>query len=491
MTSAHPESPALGAPAGDLGGGFVRGVLAMALRHVLGHAVMYGTTLVLAWWLSPATFGAFALGTSFLVFVTMMGELGLGAALVQRAHEPQPADLGTLFGLHLVLFGGLAAAAFALAPSLVRFYWLPAHDVAPFRALALTCWLPALRSVPMALLERRLAFDRLAVIETAGVLASQGVLILAVARGAGLWGLAAASATRGVTEALLATHYQPWRPARPSGWSMVARLLPVGLGLHGVRLLAVAKDSLGPLVVGPLLGPADVGVLQWAVLYAGVPVYLTNLVARVAFPAFARAQGRPDELASLLGLALRLTFGVGLPISLALTVWAPDLIAVLSRPAWDRAIPVIRTLFPNMVSGLALGVLLALLTGTGALGPSLRLLLAWVAATYALALTAVAAGLGVLGVAGAYSTATLGVLAATARVTRGIVRPLPLSGLGLALLATLPVALMAGVDHVYPVPAWLSLVFAIGASGTVLVVRERPRFRSLLGARAPDPADAD
>ena len=162
------------------------------------------------------------MATSFLGLVTLMGELGLGAAVVQRAREPQPADIGTLFGLHLLLFGGLAATTFALAPFLVRFYGLPPQEVAPFRALALTCLLPALRSVPTALLERRLAFHQVAVIETAGLLAYQGVLILSVARGAGLWSLAVASATRGLTEAFLAAHYQPWRPARPSGWATVA-----------------------------------------------------------------------------------------------------------------------------------------------------------------------------------------------------------------------------------------------------------------------------
>jgi O-antigen/teichoic acid export membrane protein len=264
----------------------------------------------------------------------------------------------------------------------------------------------------------------------------------------------------------------------------------MGLGLHGVRLLALAKDSLGPLVIGPLLGLADVGVLQWAVLYAGVPVYFTNLIVRVAFPAFARAQGRRDELASLLRLALRLSLTVGLPLSFALTVWAGDLVGALFGPAWQRAVPVTRALFPNMVAGLALGVLFALLTGTGALGPSLCLLLGWAATTYALALAALAAGLGVLGVAGAYSAATLGALVATASVTRRIVGVLPLDGLGAALVTTLPVAVVAGFAHVYPVPAWLALVLAIGLSGAVLAAQHRAILRGLLAQPFGAPSDA-
>lgn len=486
------DSRRSGAPsvANGLGSRFLRGVAAMTLRQVVGHAAMYVTTLVLAWWLSPTAFGAFAVATSFLTLVTLAGELGLGAAFVQRSREPQPADLGTLFGLHLLLFGSLAAVAFGLAPSLVRFYGLPPQEVAPFRALALTCWLPALRSVPTALLERRLDFHRVAVIETVGVLAYQSVLILTVARGAGLWSLAAASATRGVVEALLAAHYEPWRPVRPSGWANLASLLPVGLGLHGIRLLALAKDSLGPLVISPLLGLPDVGLLQWAVLYAGVPVYFTNLVVRVAFPAFARAQGRPEELASLLRLALRLSLAVGLPVSFALTVWAPDLIGALLGPTWHRAVPLTRALFPNMVAGLALGVLFALLTGIGALGPSLRLLLGWVVATYAIALAAIGSGLGVLGVASAYSLATLGALAATVCVTHRIVDVLRLDGLVAALLPTLPVAVVAGLDRIHPMPVWLGLPLALGLSGTALVVQQRATLRALLALPLRSPTDA-
>jgi O-antigen/teichoic acid export membrane protein len=467
-----------------LGHSFVRAVTAMAFRHIFGNAAMYGATLVLAWWLEPANFGAFAVATSFLGLVTLIGEMGLGAAFVQRAREPEPADVGTLFGLHLLLFGGLAVTAFALAPYLVRFYGLPPDDVAPFRALALTCWLPALRSVPTALLERRLMFDRVAVIETAGMLAYQGVLLLSVARGAGLWSLAMASATRGLTEALLATHYQPWRPTRPSGWGPVSSLLHLGLGLQGVRLLALAKDSFGPLVISPLLGLADVGVLQWAVMYAGIPVYFTNVVVRVAFPAFARAQRQPEELAALLSLALRLNLAVGLPVSLALTVWAPDLIGTLSGPAWGRAVPVTRALFPNMVAGLALGVLVTLLTGVGAVGLGVRLLIGWAAATYALALAALAAGLGVLGVAGAYSLATLGTLVATARVIHRVVGVLPLDGLWAALVASIPVVLVAGLNQFHPFPAWLGFVLSVGSSGAILVSQQRANLRALL-ARPP------
>jgi O-antigen/teichoic acid export membrane protein len=488
LTRSRNTAPEL--PDSRLGNTFLRGVAAMVVRQVLGNAAMYATTLILAWWLSPTRFGAFAVATSFLGLVTLLGELGLGAALVQRDRGPQPTDLGALFGLHLLLFGGLAAAAFILAPHLVRFYGLPPNEVVPFRALALTCWLPALRSVPTALLERRLAFHRLAVIETAGVLAYQGILILAVARGAGLWSLAAASTTRGLIEALLAVHYQPWWPTKPSSWATFAGLLPVGLGLHGIRVLALAKDSLGPLVVSPLLGLADVGVLQWAILYAGAPVYFTNLVVRVAFPAFARAQGRPDELASLLRMALRLNFAVGLPASLALTIWAPDVIDALFGPAWYRAAPIARALFPNMVAGLALGVLFALLTGIGALGASLRLVLGWVVATYAIALAAIGWGLGVLGVASAYSLATLGALAATVCVTHRIVGVLPLNGLGAALLPTLPVAVVAGLDRIHPMPVWLGLPLALGLSGTVLVAQQRATLRALLALPLRSPTDA-
>src|SRR5688572_28479728 len=160
----------------------VRGVLWQALSFGLGRGLTLVTTIVLARLLTPEEFGLVALALVFVTFAEYLTDLGVAQALVyfERDRRTQDAALVVCVASGTVL----AAAVLLAAPAIAAFFDAP--DVAPMvRVLAASLLISALRQVPVALLRRELAFQRVLVSELARAVVQGAVSITLAATGAG------------------------------------------------------------------------------------------------------------------------------------------------------------------------------------------------------------------------------------------------------------------------------------------------------------------
>jgi O-antigen/teichoic acid export membrane protein len=440
-------------------------LVAMSVRQVLSHGATYVAALALSRVLSADLFGLFIIAAPLWNALITLADFGVAAALVQREEEPEPDDWRALFGVALVAMAAVALALLAAERPLLHAYRL--SDPAPLRAFAAVMCASMLRIVPATMLERALDFRSIARADAAGMVAYQAVLVGGVYAGAGLWALPGAASVRLVVELALLGTRRPWLWTPRPSWLRLRRLAAFGMGLQGIRALSVAKDNVGVILVAPLLGPTAFGELQWAIVYSGVAVYLTSLVARVAFPSVARHQRDPRAAADVLGLVLRFSVGLGLPLCLVLTVWAPFLVPVLYGERWLSAVPLVYALLPNMLGGLVAGTMVAALNAIGRIGTTVRLSVAWVLATYLLAAAAIAAGRGTLGVAVAFSLATTVASLAVHHLLRQHVPLGARAWLEAAMLAALPVVIGGLAVRARLVGPWLGL--ALSFAGWLII----------------------
>jgi PST family polysaccharide transporter len=376
----------------------------MSVRQVLSHGATYVAAVALSRVLSADLFGLFIIAAPLWNALISLADFGVASALVQREQEPEPDDWRSLFGVALVAMTAAALLLLAAERPLLHAYHL--SDPGPLRAFAAVVCASVLRIVPATMLERALDFRSIARADATGMVAYQAALVGGVYAGAGLWALPAAASVRLAIELWVLGRRRRWAWTPRLSWGRLRRLAAFGMGVQGIRALSVAKDNVGVLLVAPLLGPTAFGELQWAIVYSGVAVYLTSLVARVAFPSVARLQRDPRAAAEVLGLALRFSVGLGLPLCLVLTMWAPFLVPVLYGERWLGAVPLVYALLPNMLGGLVAGTMMAALNAIGRIRASVRLSVGWVLATYLLAAAAMTTGRGTLGVAVAFSLAT-------------------------------------------------------------------------------------
>src|SRR5512136_2644585 len=114
-----PESTASDGP--QIARKTVHGIFWSYASFGLGKVLVFLTTALLARLLTPNDFGIVAFATLTTEYLSVLKDLGLGAALIQRREDVEEAA-NTVFTLNLLLGAGLTLAAMLAAPFVATFF---------------------------------------------------------------------------------------------------------------------------------------------------------------------------------------------------------------------------------------------------------------------------------------------------------------------------------------------------------------------------------
>lgn len=289
-----------------------------------------GVTVVLARLLTPSDYGLFAVALAVQLVGQRAAELGLPAALMRMEETPSARLQGAVAGVLLVTSGAMAAllllAAFAVAPALGGSRTLEVIAVAG-------CAIPlyAARAMPMVLMERKLHFGKVAIVETADTLAFNGFALGAALAGLGAFSLAGAVPAGGLAGMLTAWAIQPFSRRPSLEIEPVRPLAAFGLRVSILQGIYLLKE-LGFVIILAAIGGASVaGFYAMAKRLFSFPIALTSAVARVAFPTLSREPKlRPERAAKI---AAYTAIAAGLPLALVAGAIQP-LISVVLGDEW-------------------------------------------------------------------------------------------------------------------------------------------------------------
>jgi O-antigen/teichoic acid export membrane protein len=369
------------------------GVTKMAGREMLIKLLALGGGIVLARALEPAAFGLFAVATFVVGLFTMFTELGFGAALIRKPGKLRPEELNTFFTFQLVLVSVLCAALILLAPLAGLVYkgegitWI-------IRALSVSLFLTSLRSVPLVISERNLAYGPVALSDVSGQVAYWSVAVGMALAGFGVWSLVTALIASGLVGTVLLFWRTGWRPRLEFDLSLLRANMRFGLLYQGQSVAHFAKDMMMPSLGGAVYGGSAVGYLAWARQLALFPLQLTTLVSRVSYPALSKLQSDPKAFGELVEITLRWTCRLILPAFAVLVGLAPQIIQYVYGPKWLPALPSLYLLYFTVILGVGTGGLLPALYSVGKAGAALRISAGWALLTWMIALGLVWMGMG-------------------------------------------------------------------------------------------------
>ena len=339
----------------------VRGSSFLVARHAAVSAVNFGSTLALAWFLTPGDWGAFAVADPFVIACTLIMDLGLTAALVRVPAARLEGLAARIVRLQVLLGAAAAALLWAVAARWQGWYGLAPGQEWILRLDALALLLLPLRQVAVARLERDLAFPRIAALETAEALGAQAVVVTLAWRGAGPFALVAGPLLRAVVGAVVAPVLAGWRwwAAPPPGRVSLRPLLRFGLVLRANNFVTFGRDAVIPFAVGTVAGPAAAGYIRWAAAVANYPALLFLNVSRVFYPLFVRLKARTAVLRPAVEGALHASVWFSSLLSVPLFGLADPLVRLVFKERWWPAIPLFDVLVP-------INVLLAAIVTAGA-----------------------------------------------------------------------------------------------------------------------------
>lgn len=333
-------------------------VLLAAHLTQLASAVL--ATMVVARILSPADFGLFAMALIPLALAVPVRDFGLPFAIVHQTRL-EAALLDRLFRVNLALSAALAALMGALAPLLAWFFEEP-RMILPALWLAVATLLRGSANVHVGVLQRRMRYARLAMLDTLAVLAGAVAAVVLAWRGHGVTALLAQQMLTLCVQAVLLWAFAGWRPRirrpREEGTGRVAcvesapldALLRYGRALSASRLLAECAMQSDRLLVGRLHGSVALGLYQNALRWVSLPLLqLLEPLRIVVVSGFSRLQAEPVRYRRFAGIAFELALTLLLPLFVALALVADLLIAVLLGTQWEAAVPLFRVLAVAML----------------------------------------------------------------------------------------------------------------------------------------------
>jgi O-antigen/teichoic acid export membrane protein len=365
----------------------IAGMGALLVRQILVKVIFFAGNIVLARILAPEIFGIYAIVNFIVTFFSTFGDVGIGAALIQKQGELSKEELSTTFWLQQMLVWTVVVIAIVVAPFASKIYpSLPPAGVWLIRAMALSFLLSSLKTIPAILMERKIDFKRIAWVDITENIAFQAVAVSCALMGFEAWSFILAAISRALLGTIIIFTLSPWRPTFHFRYKSVQGLVRFGLPYQGNQILNFVKDAVTPLFVGAYAGAAAVGYLNWARNFAFAPMMISESFGRVAFPAYSKLQGDSDVLKRTIERSIRMMTLIMFPVTALLVALAPQITHVVFTDKW---LPGLNAFYFFCIAPGFIGIFLPLYSAILSLGNS-RILL-----TFSTCLVFIEWGLGI------------------------------------------------------------------------------------------------
>lgn len=309
----------------------------------------FGANIALARLLLVESFGVLGMASAVVAILAALREAGLGQAYIQR--EPLPGEdpreaADTVFAAMAVLNGVLFLVTLLGASSLAGFFDEDASSVEPvLQALACLFLLEAFVATPQVVLQREMAFDKIARAQVEGTVSSAVVAVGLALAGAGVWALVAGQVAERLVMGVRLAASAGWRPGLRGSWRVARGLIRFGKYLWGFAVVSSIGNVLDRIVVGKMYGTTGLGGYSQAFNICFLPASLiAQLVNRVALPAMARIQADHDRMRRAFLKSLDHVAFLALPIGAGMFVTADLFVPVVYGTKWTFIVPLVEVL---------------------------------------------------------------------------------------------------------------------------------------------------
>jgi len=305
----------------------------LAASRLVAQLVSWAATIVTIRLLEPSDYGLMAVVTIFTGFLSLLSDLGLGTAVI-REPTLAPDKLSFILGATCLVNLGVCALLFFSAPAVAATYG-ESRLIPLVRFLSLQFLVEALLVIPWSLLQRRMNFRIVALIDTASLVLGSVVTVGLAWQGLSYWSLAIGTFSVSCAKAVLAN-------AVVRAWVIPRLIVPgthellsFGVYLTLNRLVAFFAGQADMIIASRTVAPEVLGTYAVAVGIAMLPVgRVMALTNQVALPAFARIQDSPAQVRSSLLQTVRLLGIVVVPILWGLSSVARELVSVALTARW-------------------------------------------------------------------------------------------------------------------------------------------------------------
>lgn len=326
-------------PTGSRGHRFVTGTAYIWTAQIVKMVVQFAAVIVMSRLLSPGDFGLIAMAAPILTFATMFADLGLVQATLQRERLTQR-NSSSLFWVNVAVGIGIVALLVAVQPLVNHFY----HDTRVGQitaALGLTLLMSSAAAQHGALLNRRMSFGVMAMLDTGNAVLTLAASSIAAIAGAGYWSLVIGPLVGAAFMSTALWIVTGWRPSLPARDPDLRAMLGFGGGITGFNLANFFSRNLDNVLIGWRWGPAELGLYDRAYKLLLFPLQqVTNPLSRIMVPTLSRLVADPAAYRRVYIDVFYHVILITAPGVIALVATADIVIPWLMGERWAGVVPI-------------------------------------------------------------------------------------------------------------------------------------------------------
>lgn len=283
--------------------------------------------LLLGFWVTPAQLGIATLATTLFYFLDLATEAGMSSVLIQR-EQLDDDTISSVFWINVMVSVGLFLAMLGIGPLIGA---IQGHEIVGTILIVYATKLlyQNLYFVPSALLRRELRFKEISLVRTVANLGDVAGKIAFAAAGEPIWCFVAGPLIRVAITGIGLQICRPWRPRFVLKTGHALEWITFGAKTMSSQVLQHLYNNISYQIIGFYFGETANGVYRVAYELVLYPVnFVSNIVAQVAFPAFARLRNDRAALTVQFIKFSRQNLGMVLPILVVIVVAADQILGV-------------------------------------------------------------------------------------------------------------------------------------------------------------------
>ena len=309
------------------------GVAWISLFQIARQLLQVGSVSVLARRVPPSAYGLVAMAVVIVALLETVRDAGIGTALV-REREVSEDLAATVFWLTCGLGILIALIMIAVSWPAARFFHEP-QVATVLQFLSIGFFVGTIGVVPLSMLNREMAFRKVALAQTAGAISGTVVAVTVALAGGKVWSLVSGSIATTTVATLVIWIASPFRLKTVFRPVDARHMLSFGLNLSGFNVLNYFSRNADNLLVGKFLGSVPLGFYQMGYMLMTYPIQnFAGVVTQVVYPALSKIQDDRERFRTAYLRTCRLIGLLTFPLMLGLAVTAQPFVRVLLGPRW-------------------------------------------------------------------------------------------------------------------------------------------------------------
>lgn len=307
------------------------------ISRLFMQLVTWSSTIIAVRILTPTDYGIFTVATVLSNFIALLGEAGLGAAIVQRQVRDRE-TLTAVFSLLVVVSSILAGIVFASAPFVASLFE-EQRAVGVMRMVALTFLLLPFTTLTDSILRLDLRFRELGITQIVGAITSALTVVGLAILEAGPYALVAGVMSGQVTRVFVMLWYTKAPVALTLSLRPVLGLLRYSSLIVVDRTVAYWYAEADNAIIGRFLGSNMLGAFSLAKNVVQMPLDRIGGISHgISFPVYSRIKEKSALVAGAYLRSIRLGAYMFFPLFWGLGAVAEPLVLLAFGEKWQDSI---------------------------------------------------------------------------------------------------------------------------------------------------------